>query len=99
LANQGNPIFRVALFFSLNLLRRCCPDGKLSGGIQQEDCKVLTRRGPVHVFGGGINGVTRRVSRKMDPTPDFAFLLGYSGLAEYASVNDQLSRIFKEHAP
>jgi hypothetical protein len=40
----------------------------------QENCKVLTRRGQVHVFGQYIQAIGIRVSRKMDQTPDFAVL-------------------------
>jgi hypothetical protein len=46
----------------------------IRGGGDQEDCKVLTPRGQVHVFGLCMNRVAGPVSRKMYPTPDFAVL-------------------------
>ena len=45
----------------------------------QESCKVLTRRGQVHVFGQYVKAIAIRVSRKMDQTPDFAILRPSNG--------------------
>jgi hypothetical protein len=44
-------------------------------GPKQENCRVLTRRGQVHVFGQYVTVISARVSRKMDQTPEFAVLL------------------------
>jgi hypothetical protein len=37
----------------------------------QENCKLLTLRGQVHVSGQYAKVVATRVSRKMDQTPNF----------------------------
>ncbi len=47
----------------------------------RKNCKVLTQRGQVHVFGQYAKAIAIRVGRKMDQTPDFQPL---AALREFA---------------
>jgi hypothetical protein len=44
-------------------------------------CKVLARRGLVHILGQDINAIAGRAGRKMDPTADFAIFRTIHGSA------------------
>jgi hypothetical protein len=93
---SGLPMARIGTFAVqcsiMGLFYKTLADNPGAVSVEQENSKVLTRRGQGHVFGQQFLESRELSSRKMDQSPDFAALLVGGNSAIAAAKSDQSLR-------